>query len=144
MVHIFKAAPENLKINFRGKRMIRNQMTAPTESVEQICLFRWAMFEEGAYPQLALLYHIPNGGKRSITTAKRLKAEGVKPGVPDIHLPVARKGYHGLYIELKRQVGNSTTETQDNWLEALNAEGYLAIVCRGWEEASKRILEYLG
>jgi hypothetical protein len=123
---------------------MKNQMPVPSESVEQICLFRWAMFEEGVHPELALLYHIPNGGKRTITTAKRLKAEGVKSGVPDIHLPVARRGYHGLYIELKRLQGNNTTETQDYWIEALNDQGYLAIVCRGWNEASEKILDYLG
>lgn len=124
--------------------MNRNQLPVASESVEQICLFRWAMYEEGKYPELSLMYHIPNGGKRNITTAKRLKAEGVKAGVPDIHLPVARHGFHGLYIELKKKKGNSTTENQDHWLEALNAQGYHAVVCRGWEEASEKILSYLG
>jgi hypothetical protein len=123
--------------------MVKNQIPIPSESVEQICLFRWAMYEESKYPELALMYHVPNGGKRNITTAKRLKAEGVKPGVPDIHLPVPRKGFHGLYIELKKQRGSSTTENQDYWIEALNAQGYCAVVCRGWEEASRKIIEYL-
>lgn len=123
--------------------MRKNELPVASESVEQICLFRWATYEEGKYPELALMYHIPNGGKRNITTAKRLKAEGVKSGVPDIHLPVARHGFHGLYIELKKKKGNSTTENQDHWLEDLNAQGYYAIVCRGWEEASNKIINYL-
>ena len=63
------------------------QLTA-SESVEQCCLFRWAGYSLGLHPELKLMYHIPNGGKRNITTARRLKAEGVKAGVPDIHLPV--------------------------------------------------------
>lgn len=112
------------------------------ESIEQICLFRWAEYSSGAMPELKLLYHIPNGGKRDIATAKKLKAEGVKAGVPDICLPVARGKYHGLYIELK--VGkNKTTENQDMWLEALNKNGYYTDVCYGWEEASKVITNYL-
>lgn len=112
------------------------------ESIEQICLFRWAAYSSGAMPELKLLYHIPNGGKRDIATAKKLKAEGVKAGVPDICLPVARGKYHGLYIELK--VGkNKTTENQDMWLEALNKNGYYTNVCYGWEEASKVITDYL-
>lgn len=123
--------------------MRKNELPATSESVEQMNLFRWAMYEEGKYPELALMYHIPNGGKRNITTARRLKAEGVKAGVPDIHLPIARHGFHGLYIELKRRKGSGTTENQDIWIEALNAQGYLAVVCKGWEEASKKILEYL-
>lgn len=112
------------------------------ESIEQICLFRWAAYSSGAMSELKLLYHIPNGGKRDIATAKKLKAEGVKAGVPDICLPVARGKYHGLYIELK--VGkNKTTENQDMWLEALNKNGYYTDVCYGWEEASKVITDYL-
>lgn len=112
------------------------------ESIEQICLFRWAAYSSGAMPELKFLYHIPNGGKRDIATAKKLKAEGVKAGVPDICLPVARGKYHGLYIELK--VGkNKTTENQDMWLEALNKNGYYTDVCYGWEEASKVITDYL-
>lgn len=51
--------------------------------------------------ELALLHHIPNGGARSKATAGRLKAEGVKAGIPDICLPVPKNGYGALYIELK-------------------------------------------
>nr|WP_110461497.1 VRR-NUC domain-containing protein [Ruminiclostridium sufflavum] len=93
-------------------------------------------------PELELMYHIPNGGKRNITTAKRLKAEGVKAGVPDICLPVPRGVYHGLYIELKAG-RNITTEKQDEWLEALDSNGYFTAVCYGWEKASKVITNYL-
>jgi hypothetical protein len=118
-------------------------LSVASESIEQQCLFRWASYEAELYPELNLLYHIPNGGKRNIATAKRLKAEGVKPGVPDIHFPVARGKYHGLYIELKKLKGNTTSENQDNWLEALRGQGYLAIVCRGWQEASEAIINYL-
>lgn len=39
--------------------------------------------------------------KRDKATAVALKRQGVKAGVPDICLPVARNGYHGLHIELK-------------------------------------------
>lgn len=112
------------------------------ENVEQACLFRWANFYSGKYPELDLMYHIPNGGKRDKGTAKRLKAEGVKSGVPDICLPVARSNYHGLYIELKVNK-NKPTETQERWLTNLSKQDYHTAVCYGWEEASKTILKYL-
>ena len=115
---------------------------AASESAEQICLFSWAEFEEGKYPELKYMFHVPNGGKRNITTAKRLKAEGVKAGVPDICLPVPRGQYHGLYIELKAGK-NTTTENQDRWLEFLKQQGYCTAVCYGWEKASETILRYL-
>lgn len=113
-----------------------------SESTEQIHLFLWAAYSTASMPELDLMFHIPNGGKRNITTAKRLKAEGVKAGVPDICLPVARGGYHGLYIELKAG-RNRTTEHQDTWIEALSKQGYFVAVCYGWESASQTIKGYL-
>lgn len=113
-----------------------------SESAEQMALFRWAAYQTGAMPELKLLYHIPNGGKRDISTAKRLKAEGVKAGVPDVCLPVARGKYHGLYIELKAGK-NKTTKNQEEWLNALSENGYMTKVCYGWEESSEAIKEYL-
>ncbi|WP_342343337.1 VRR-NUC domain-containing protein [Ruminiclostridium herbifermentans] len=122
--------------------MPKSKIPTASESVEQIYLFRWATLSSGAMPELDLMYHIPNGGKRDIATAKRLKAEGVKAGVPDICLPVPRGVYHGLYIELKAGE-NKTTRKQNEWLEALDNNGYFTAVCYGWEEASKVITNYL-
>lgn len=45
---------------------------------------RWADFALTQYPELELLYHIPNEGKRSKVTGGRLKALGLKSGVPDL------------------------------------------------------------
>lgn len=103
----------------------------------------WAGWSCGKYPELALLYHIPNGGRRDRAEAARLKAEGVKAGVPDLCLPVARGGWHGLYIELKVP-GNRPTQNQREWLEQLRGQGYAAVVCYGFDEARRAIEEYLG
>lgn len=112
------------------------------EDVEQAALFRWAAFMESRYPELKLLFHVPNGGKRDKLTAAKLKTQGVKPGVPDIELPTARGGYFGLFIELK--VGrNKTTVNQDKWLNELAEQGYKTAVCYGWEAASEVIEEYM-
>lgn len=112
------------------------------EGGAQEMLFRWITYQLDEYPELALLYHIPNGGKRDAKTATILKRQGVKAGVPDLHLPVARGGYHGLYIELK--VGdNTTTKKQKDWIRELNKQGYLAVACYGWDEAAKQLLDYL-
>jgi hypothetical protein len=70
-------------------------------------------------------------------------AEGVKAGVPDLCLPVARGQYHGLYIELKRHRGGRTSDHQSEWLDALSAQGYKAALCYGWEQAAGTIIEYL-
>ena len=110
-----------------------------TESAEQIALFKWASLSIKTYPELALLYHIPNGGLRNVVVAVRLKKEGVKKGVPDLCLPVARAGFHGLYIEMKAGKGRLSDE-QEKWLKDLSEQGYCTHVAYGWIEA-KRILE---
>ena len=115
----------------------------PYESAEQQALFAWAAMYAAKYPALNRMYHIPNEGKRSYATGRRMRAEGLKKGVPDICLPCARGGYHGLYIELKRRKGGSLSEDQKEWLGALRDEGYMAVMCKGWEEASEMILRYL-
>ena len=112
------------------------------EAGAQEMLFSWIEYQLVNYPELALAYHIPNGGKRDARTAANLKRQGVKAGVPDIHLPVARGGYHGLYIELKVG-GNKQTEKQKEWQRKLTQQGYLSVVCYGWEEAAKQLINYL-
>lgn len=115
----------------------------PAESAEQQTLFQWARMMEGKWPELRMLYHIPNEGKRSRVTGARLKAEGLKSGVPDICLPVARGEHHGLYIELKRRKNATVTKQQLEWIEDLVAQGYVAAVCRGCDEAISLITGYL-
>ncbi len=117
--------------------------TVPLEDVEQRMVFKWAELASATYPELRLLYAIPNGGKRAIKTAIALKAQGVKAGVPDMCLPVPRGGYHGLYVELKRQKGGTVSDYQKSWINALNNQGYKATVCRGAAEAMETISEYL-
>lgn len=112
----------------------------PTEHWEQVQLFQWAAY----IPELRLMYAIPNGGKRDIRVAIKLREEGVKAGVPDIFLPIPRGGKHGLYIELKRQKYGKVSADQLLWLDALMHQGYACAVCHGWLAAKQVIEEYLG
>lgn len=113
------------------------------EADQQEALFRWAQFRAATMPELNLLYHIPNGGKRNAKEAAHLKRQGVKPGVPDLCLPVARGKYHGLYIEMKAG-DNKPTGKQEEWLSDLSAQGYAVSVCWSHEEAEKAIETYMG
>lgn len=113
-----------------------------SEHDEQVALFRWAQMNEGRWPVLRWIFSIPNGGQRATVTAIRLKAEGVKAGVPDIFLPWPMGGWCGLWIELK--VGsNKPTEKQNEWLAALRMAGYSAAVCYGADEAIRVVENYL-
>lgn len=112
------------------------------EAAEQIKLFRWAEWAVNQYPELDLLYHIPNGGSRNTIEAANLKRQGVRAGVPDLSLPVAHGGYHGLYIEMKFG-DNKPTKKQWEWIEALREQGYAVSICWSYEAARDEIVKYL-
>jgi len=120
----------------------RRKPRVDREHAEQKALVTWAKYESGRVPELALLFAIPNGGHRNKATAGKLKAEGVKAGVPDLCLPVPCGKYHGLFIELKAK-GGRPTELQVEWARALTAQGYCFCFCVGWEKAKCAIESYL-
>ncbi|MFI3270839.1 MAG: VRR-NUC domain-containing protein, partial [Pseudomonadota bacterium] len=83
-----------------------------------------------------------NGGHRHIAVASKLKAEGVKAGIPDLFLPVPRGELHGLYIEMKAQ-GGKVSPAQKAMMKALKGQGYGCIVAYTWNQAFETIKEYL-
>lgn len=93
----------------------------------------------------ALIYHVPNGGHRHIKVAAELKKQGVRAGIPDLVLPMARGGYFGLYIEFKATPPNDApvSAEQRARLRVLSDQGYLAIICRGHFDAMEQIRAYL-
>ena len=123
--------------------MSKNYLPVPTESEEQQALFEWINFNKGHYPELKLMYHTPNEGKRSVSTGAKMKREGLVSGVPDIHLPVAKGKYHSLYIELKRVKHSKISKEQEAFIRLLNMYDNFAIICYGWEQAIKVIEWYL-
>jgi len=115
----------------------------PKEHDEQVRLFQWAAWAINRYPELELLHAIPNGGHRNPATAARMKREGVKRGIPDIFLPVPRRGYYGLYLELKRPMGGRLSGAQAEVIAKLKEQGFRVDVCRGFEEAREALEGYL-
>lgn len=102
-----------------------------SEATEQIEVVAWCRQAAEAVPamrSLHLLYHVPNGGKRNKLEAANLKQEGVKSGVPDLVLPVARGAYIGLYVEMKYG-DNRESKNQIDWLTSLQAERHFVCVC---------------
>ena len=121
-------------------------MEPDSAAAGSIWVIQWAdaMIELNERPLLRLLYHTPNGGMRDMATAQAMKRAGVKAGVPDLFLPVARGGFHGLWIELKRSDhSNHALPDQEWWIEQLRAQGYRAVVCYGASEAIAELEDYL-
>ena len=127
-----------------------------TEHGEQCAVVNWCEVHENKWPCLKYIYAIPNGGHRHKAVAGKLKAEGVKAGVPDLCLPYPTckriidripyggelPGYHGLYIEMKVK-GGSVKKHQQEWIDYLWQAGYSVEVAWSADEAIQIIKNYL-
>lgn len=109
-------------------------MAIPTEHNEQVSLCVWLAIN---HPDLDY-FAIPNGGERNAIVAAKLKAEGVKSGVPDLFFPSLR-----LFVEMKRVKGGSVSPVQKHWHDRLTKAGYRVEVCRGAAEAVRVLTEEL-
>jgi len=105
------------------------------EHNEQAALFRWAEMMKRKHPELELMYAVPNAARRSPRQGAWMKAEGMKAGVPDVHLPVANGSYIGLWIEMKAGKNKPTPEQRKRMAD-LEHVGHLCVVCYCWLDAA--------
>jgi VRR-NUC domain-containing protein len=138
--HISQLSDEALREKLGVKRRAKPR---ELERQHQVALIKWVRTVKDAYPVLNLLYAVPNGGYRNIYVARKLKAEGVRAGVADLCLPAARRGYHGLYIEMKSEEGVATQE-QKSFLRGVLEEGYCAVIAEGVDQARAVLDWYIG
>lgn len=110
------------------------------EHYEQVELFYWAeLYSAELYESMAA---VPNGGHRSKKTAADLRAEGVKPGYPDILVDLPAGAYHGARLEMKAENGR-LSELQIETLNSLADKGFYCAVCWGVEEAKAVLIAYM-
>ena len=105
----------------------------PSEHDEQVGLVNWF---RGRFHGV-LIFAIPNGEKRAISVAKRLKAEGVASGIPDLYIPQWK-----LWVEMKRASGGRLSPAQKEIIEYLEQIGDTVIVGKGARDASEQILSF--
>lgn len=117
-------------------------MRKETENSIQSNFFSWCAALSRQMPELDLMHSIPNGAHKSRFAQRLYKATGLKAGVPDVCFPVARCGYHGMYIEFKTPTGR-TSPAQKVWIASLREQGYLVPVCRDWKLAADIVTAYL-
>ncbi|MBU9200408.1 VRR-NUC domain-containing protein [Burkholderia multivorans] len=132
--------PEDVPKQARPTRARKNEAEGE-EQAELIDKFREQFPDVGP-----LLIHIPNGGfRKNAFEGWRLKKQGVRAGVSDLLLPVARGGFFGLWIEFKAAPPNDApvSESQEEWVRLMQSQGYSAHVCLGAEAAMKVLTSYL-
>ena len=114
--------------------LISASKISPSEHSEQVGFINWF---RAKYPDV-LIFAIPNGEKRAISVAKRLKAEGVVRGVPDLFIPA-----WNLWIEMKRVSGGRLSTDQKQMISYLENIGHSVIVGKGATDASQHIRKFM-
>ena len=131
----------------KGNMILKPKNNCPLEAWEQEQVFLWRDKMKQQYPILALMHSSGNGLRLTPGTAVKAKKQGLTKGIPDIFLPAPTTTEHGdcygLFIELKRKTGGKVSPEQIIMLKALNAQGFLAVVCYGADEAIETIKDYL-
>ena len=117
--------------------------TCPLEKWEQEQFFRWVYANQIRQPELQLCNGSMNGIRVSPRLRSSLKGQGLRPGVPDIDLPVKRFPWSGLRIELKRVKGGTVSQDQKRVHTLLAQQGYRVEVCKGWVAAVEVVKNYL-
>jgi hypothetical protein len=115
-----------------------------SEHHEQCRFFNHINFLSGLDQDvIELIYAVPNGGNRSGTEAIRLKAEGVRSGIPDVNIDIPSPNYHGMRIEFKKKNG-ILSQAQVRKIKLLRQAGYYVAVCWSAEEAITELEKYCG
>jgi hypothetical protein len=116
------------------------RVPAMKEDALQAACVRW--FRIQYTRQAILLFHIPNGGKRSGREAKMFQRMGVVAGVADLFLSIPGKSSHGLYIEMKRK-GEKQRDSQLLFQQQVTAQGYDYVVCDSIETFINAVQNHL-
>lgn len=85
---------------------------------------------------------IPNQGRRSYKNASRMKAEGMKKGMPDVVIFYPSGFYHGMFIEFKSEKGKPSVD-QIKMMETLTENDYYCCYCYSLEDGIREIRGYL-
>ena len=131
--------------NFRpGVLPPQGALWEASEHDEQKALIGWWSLESRHFgiPE-TLLFAVPNGGRRDAVTGRKLREEGVRPGIPDLFLAFSSGGFHGLFIEMKQKKKGVLSKAQKAMLAELEKQGYAVVCAHGWQSACEAILAYM-
>lgn len=86
---------------------------------------------------------IPGNPKSSARIINSLRDQGFHPGVSDMVIAYPRHGWHGAFLELKKDKKSPIREEQKVWLNRMRWAGYFCELCVGLDEAIGAVQRYL-
>ena len=103
---------------WQTRKVKRRNRYFETERSDQVQLVKWLRLKGIVH------FAVPNGFKRTPLQGALEKAMGLSAGVQDLIIPISRKGYHSMALEVKRKQGGRISESQEYWREALTKLGW--------------------
>jgi len=113
-----------------------------SESTEQATFFHWVRVQGLTDERFKTIFAVPNGTNSSPKAAFRAKREGLRPGVSDVFVPIASRGYHGLFIEFKIKP-NKLSEKQEEFFKRVHGQGFACRIAWSADEGIKILKDYL-
>lgn len=126
-------------------RSLTSIKTTPTEAQVGRAFYKWwGMAYKGlGVPHPGLLFHIPNeGAGGNPIRGAILKGQGVVAGIPDYFLAIPSCGYHGLFVELKRETGKLSAQ-QVEIIAQLSRQNYATCICFSLNSAIDEVVKYI-
>lgn len=145
LAELKKAGKRSPKIPSKWGRLI----AAGSEDEVQATFFEWVGRHKADHPALDLIFAVPNGSNKSPAQRAVMQITGLRPGVPDVCVPVCVKNVAGvalsagLWIEFKRPGGGRVSPGQKQWHERLRGFGHRVEVCDSAEAAIDLVTSYL-
>jgi len=112
-----------------------------SEHDTQRSVVQWCALARTRYPMLAWLYAIPNAGKRSLGAYAHMRAEGLRPGIPDLCVPAPVGAFGAGYIEHKAK-DNKPSDAQMSAMRALAHMGNAVTVSYSFEKSRQWLVAY--
>ena len=132
----------------KKKDSARKRLPGENEHKLQKSCIDWFNLQYPKYK--ALLWATPNANiligkipnrERPIVW-KYMEDEGLKSGVPDLMLAMARGTFHGFFIEMKMFDGKTSPE-QESYIRKLTIQGYKVKVIKSLEQFIFEINSYI-
>lgn len=116
----------------------------------QRALFKKWELQARSDERYAAIFAVPNSSRRGAREGARLKAEGMRAGIPDIIVPIPIPKWGILFIEQKRGADPRTgkakgrlSAVQKEWISLLQALGNTVAVSYSFEETEKLVGDWM-
>ena len=136
----YRKSFEEILVQMNAENVKQKKHHRDDEHNIQASCVKWFRYQYQKYAHN--LFAVPNGQNKSKVERWRFKEEGLLSGVSDLILLLRTEEYGALLIEMKTSTGRQQ-ETQKEWQEKIERDGYKYVVCRSLDDFKREVNTYL-